>query len=81
VLLQPLLERERADIAEKEALANYEHLIGRHGKTVTRLAPAGKARFGDEVLDVVSDGDWIDPGCEVVVISARGNRIVVLPGA
>ena len=60
----PLLERDAA-------------LVGRQGQTMTVLRPAGRARIGDEYLDVVSEGVFIPPGRTIEVIEVVGNRIVV----
>ncbi len=39
--------------------------------------PAGKARFGDSVVDVIADGEMIEPGKTVEVVEVRGNRVLV----
>jgi membrane-bound serine protease (ClpP class) len=52
-------------------------LVGRIGTTTTRLAPAGKARIGDSVRDVASDGPLIEPGTAVRVVGVRGGRVIV----
>jgi membrane-bound serine protease (ClpP class) len=52
-------------------------LLGQVGEAVTPLRPAGKARFGEEFVDVVSEGDYIPPGSRVQVIEVEGNRVVV----
>lgn len=52
-------------------------LLGAIGVTVTPLHPAGKARFGDDFLDVIAEGDYVNPGSRVQVIEIEGNRIVV----
>ena len=52
-------------------------LLGAIGVAATTLRPAGKARFGDEYLDVIAEGDYVNPGSRVQVIEIEGNRIVV----
>jgi membrane-bound ClpP family serine protease len=52
-------------------------LLGAIGVAATTLRPAGKARFGDDYLDVIAEGDYVDPGSRVQVIEIEGNRIVV----
>lgn len=52
-------------------------LVGKTGITLNQLHPAGAVRFGDERLDVVTSGEFIDAGAIVQVIEAHGNRIVV----
>lgn len=51
--------------------------VGDIGRTETLLRPAGKARFGAVLVDVVSQGDYIDSGQKVEVIERYGNRVVV----
>ena len=49
-------------------------------KTVERLVDAGhagKVLFGDEYVDVVTDGSFVEPGQQVRVIRVQGNRVVV----
>ena len=36
--------------------------LGMHGVTRTPLRPAGKAQFGDQILDVITQGEMIDKG-------------------
>lgn len=52
-------------------------LLGAIGEAATVLRPAGKARFGDEFLDVSSQGEYVNPGSRVQIIEIEGNRIVV----
>ena len=56
-----------------------DELVGRIGTTTTRLAPAGKARIGDSVRDVASDGPLVEPGTAVRVVDVRGGRVIVHP--
>ncbi len=55
----------------------YLALMGANGSTLTPLRPAGTAQIGDQIVDVVSDGGFIQPGQRVVVIQVEGNRVVV----
>jgi membrane-bound serine protease (ClpP class) len=68
-------DNESIDRAER--LADFEYLLGAPGVATTPLRPAGKARFGDEVVQVISDGTPLAAGDAVRVIEVRGNRIVV----
>nr|PZN91378.1 MAG: peptidase [bacterium] len=54
-------------------------LVGATGVAITALRPAGVAQFGDERLDVVSEGEWIEPGTPVRIVRAEGYRHVVRP--
>ncbi len=58
-------------------VSTREGYLGRRGKTLTILRPAGRAVFGEEILDVVTEGDFIEKDREVKVIKAEGNRVVV----
>jgi membrane-bound serine protease (ClpP class) len=52
-------------------------LLGREGVSLTVLRPAGKAQFGDDFVDVVSEGPFISQGRRIEVIEVTGNRVVV----
>ncbi len=43
------------------------------GVTIGPLRPAGKARFGEKVADVVTEGEFIEPSQPVEVLAARGQ--------
>ena len=51
--------------------------VGDVGEVVARLRPAGKARFGDAVVDVVATGEFLAIGASVAIVEIRGNRVVV----
>lgn len=51
--------------------------LGAVGTAASLLRPAGKARFGDRLVDVVSQGDYIEPGAAIQVCERCGNRVVV----
>ena len=53
--------------------------VGDIGKTVTRLAPMGSVRFGDNLTEAKAVEGMIDPGVEVEVVMIEDNRIHVLP--
>ncbi|HEX8077912.1 MAG TPA: NfeD family protein, partial [Chthoniobacterales bacterium] len=50
---------------------------GTEGRAVTMLRPSGKARFGEHVVDVVTEGDFIPADSPVAVTSIDGMRVVV----
>ena len=52
-------------------------LIGQVGGAVSVLRPSGKARIGENLVDVVSDGPFINPGASVEVVRVEGNRVFV----
>jgi membrane-bound ClpP family serine protease len=77
VMLEPPSDAELEDLAHREALVDFEHLLGHQGVATTQLTPSGKARFGGQLVDVIADGEVIGRGSEVVVVEVQGNRVVV----
>jgi membrane-bound serine protease (ClpP class) len=67
------------DPARAKLVADRSYLIGHTGTALSDLRPAGVARFGDERVDVVSDGDYVAAGSRLRVLRAEGNRVVVRP--
>ena len=53
-------------------------LEGATGKALTDLRPAGSALFGEQRVDVVSDGMFISKEASVRVTKVEGRRIVVV---
>ncbi|PRO65101.1 NfeD family protein [Alkalicoccus urumqiensis] len=68
-----------ATTSEQGYLSNETRtdLDGAEGTAVTVLRPAGTGQFGEERLDVVSEGGYIEQGRKIKVISSRGSRVVV----
>ena len=54
-------------------------LIGQRGTAVTPLRPGGNARFGEQLLSVVTRGDFIESGTSLVIVETHGNRLLVEP--
>jgi membrane-bound serine protease (ClpP class) len=52
-------------------------VTGDVGIAESTLRPSGKASFGENLLDVVSDGGYVDHGTHVEVVRVAGNRIIV----
>lgn len=44
--------------------------IGTEGRTISSLRPTGRAQFGDQIVDAVSDLEYIDEGTPVRVVGA-----------
>lgn len=51
--------------------------IGQGGVATSYLRPAGKARFGKLILDVLTDGEVIKKGSRVVVTEQTDEKIFV----
>ena len=63
-----------------ESTPEREHrLVGATGRTHTALRPSGIADIAGARVDVVSEGEMIDPGTPIVVTRVDGNRVVVRP--
>jgi membrane-bound serine protease (ClpP class) len=57
--------------------SNRTELVGQDGVAVTALRPSGIADIGDDRVDVVSDGSFIDKGSQIKVVKVEGARVVV----
>lgn len=53
--------------------------VGDRGKTITRLAPMGTVRFGENAVEVKALEGLVDPGTDVEVVLIEDNRIYVRP--
>lgn len=56
-----------------------QDLIGRSGRALTALRPSGSVEIDGERIDVVTEGEFIDSGSAVSVVSVDGGRVVVKP--
>src|SRR5262245_849214 len=71
---------DKPDADEPSPLPGVEaavSLLGQVGTATSMLRPAGMARFGDRYIDVVTEGDFVEPGTPVQVVEVEGTRIVV----
>ena len=50
---------------------------GDAGVATTLLRPSGKARIGDDVIDVITDGEYLETGTRIYVLEIKGNRVIV----
>jgi len=60
--------------SSEEKMADY---LGQRGTAVTVLRPAGTAQIDGQRIDVVTGGEFINPGAALEVILVEGARIVV----
>lgn len=51
--------------------------IGERGKTITRLAPIGKAMFNDKIIEAKSFSGYIDENTEVEIIKIQNTNVIV----
>ncbi len=79
MVLAPAEGEELEEIEQRESLADLSYLRGKRGVAATQLTPSGKARFGDDVVAVISDSQLVDKGASVYVAEVTGTRVLVKP--
>lgn len=52
-------------------------LLGSYGATITRCNPFGKARVGDQIVDVVTEHAWIDEDSPIEIVAIKENHLVI----
>lgn len=53
--------------------------VGDRGIAHTALRPAGKGRFGDRYVNVVTDSEFVKAGAAIQIVEFRGGRVFVRP--
>ena len=56
---------------------DYSMYLNKQGIVLTDLRPSGSIKVDEVVLDVISEGSFIDKGERVIVIKIEGGRIIV----
>ena len=51
--------------------------VGAVGIADSPLRPAGRMKLGDQLLDVVAQGEFIEPGTAIEIVEVFQNRIIV----
>lgn len=64
-----------SSVAAQEA--QQEARIGQSGVAISQLYPGGKARFGEQTLDVLTEGELVEKGRPVKIIGHTGLGAVV----
>jgi membrane-bound serine protease (ClpP class) len=72
-----VLEDELDSHFDDDATKDASSMVGRQGTAVTPMRPSGIGEFGEERLNVIARGSFIDVGDPIVIAEAHGNRIVV----
>ena len=65
------------EIDSKVNVPDQNIAVGMEGKTISRLAPGGKAIFGNSTEEVFSQQEFIDENQQVVVTKMEGSKIIV----
>lgn len=55
------------------------HQPGTEGVALSTLRPGGKGQFGDDILDVLSEGEMIPKGARIRIVRFSGAEAVVEP--
>jgi membrane-bound serine protease (ClpP class) len=71
--LQDEQKRDEGYVASKD----YRTYIGKTGIAISPLRPAGLGQFGEERLDVVTEGEFIEQNAPIKIIRVEGYRLVV----
>lgn len=71
-----LSHRESPDVGYR-APADFSHLVGQRGMTISPLRPAGTIMLDGHRYDVVSEGGFVPSNSVVEVVLAEGTRLVV----
>ena len=61
----------------REALVDWEFLLGQQGYTTTPLTPSGKARFGEHLVQVTSGSGAVSSSQSITVVDVQGNRVLI----
>ena len=72
--LKKELSREGGYFSQSPGMEKY---LGVKGEALTDLRPAGMARLDGQRTDVVTRGEYVEKGTQVVVIKVTGNQIIV----
>jgi len=75
-----LVSRSVSGMTSVQAQAQSQSLrLGREGIALSVLRPGGKAQFGDEILDTITQGEMIPKGARVRIIGHSGREVIVEP--
>ncbi len=63
--------------SKADSLEAYTVKVGDSGVTESYLRPSGKVKINEEIVDAISQGEFLDKGTVVEVIKISGNRVIV----
>jgi membrane-bound serine protease (ClpP class) len=73
-----LVSQTASGVASVAAVEEHHRAhMGQTGVAISQLYPGGKARFGDELLDVITRGEMVERGRSVKIIGHSGLNAVV----
>lgn len=62
---------------EAQLDARQKSRLGQMGVAISALRPGGKAQFGEEIVDVISQGEMLAKGTRVRVVGSSGSESIV----
>ena len=65
------------EIDSKVNVPDTNLTVGMEGKTISRLAPAGKAAFETGTEEVFSQHEFVDENQQIIITKIEGNKIIV----
>jgi len=72
----PFLEADLQS-AHADSMETGKVNVGAQGVSMSFLRPSGKMKINGNIIDVVSDHEFIEKGTPIVVRGIKGNRIIV----
>lgn len=69
--------QDRFVVAMERMSEERQMLKGMYGTTTTRCNPYGKAILGDQLIDVVSQGGWIEENMPIEVLDVKDTQVVI----
>ena len=77
-MFQRLVSQTASGVESVAAIeAHLSSRVGQTGVTIAPLCPGGKARFGEELLDVITRGEMVAKGRTVRIVGHTGSNAVV----
>jgi len=77
-LKSPLILEEEQKRAEGYLSSqDLKYLLGKEGVAMTDLRPSGTGDFDGVVLDILSEGRYIEKGTPLVIAKVEGSKLVV----
>lgn len=72
-----LQNRQQKEEGYVAPLSELSFFADREGTALTPLRPSGAAEINGHRLDVVTEGEFVNPGSQIKVIKVEGTRVVV----
>lgn len=77
-LVQPIILTDEQNKTEGYiSSSDLEYLLGKEGMAVTDLRPSGVGSFDGISFDVISEGQYVTKGTEIVIYKVVGSKLIV----